>query len=245
MRSALGAIALTVACAGPVGCASPPPPPAVQPVTQIEWTVARARLVALRAHAPRAPWAERVRVSAFDPRTRRHFQGRGALAVDPGRAARMILLGPGGATAMDLWVTPSSFRFAVPALARVMRGGTDPRASKGLPVDMLRWWFLSPLEGRLLYARASSRETSWVLRAGEATVTVRTDGQRFAALRRANGRAESIEWLGRGLEPRTGTRGVYRDATGLEVEVVVEEVMTDPPEADAFVDPDRAEVAAR
>ena len=65
----------------------------------------------------------------------------------------MILVGPGGTTALDVWVTKDRFRFAVPAIKLEKRGGVDPAEAKGLPIGMLRWWFLSPLAGRLL-ARA-------------------------------------------------------------------------------------------
>jgi hypothetical protein len=208
-------------------------------VTQYEWSIARDRLARLRRGRPEKPYVERVRLSIGDPRTGRQYQARGAVAVSPGRAARMILIGPGGTTALDVWVTKDRFRFAVPALKLEKRGGTDPTAAKGLPIGMLRWWFLSPLAGRLLLARSSPAESAWILRDGAATVTVRSDGERFVALRREGETLEGIEWVSRGLVPQTGEHGRYLDGRfGLRVDVVVEELLPTEPDPDAFADPD-------
>ena len=220
------------------GCA-----PAARPaslasqVTQAEWTRARARLASARAEIPRRPYAERVRVAMTEPRTGRQLVARGALAVRPGAAARMLLLGPGGTTAVDLWVTPDRFRVAVPAANLVRRGGTDAGEARGLPVGMLRWWFLAPLSGRLLAARAAERESSFWLRDREATVMVRTDGARFVALRTEAGRSESLEWRGARAAGTVG-HAVYVDGQrGLRVEVLVEEVMGEEPDPAAFDEP--------
>jgi hypothetical protein len=211
----------------------------VPDVTQYEWTIARDRLARLRRGQPDHPYVERVRLSINDPRTGRQYQARGAVAVSPGRAARMILVGPGGTTALDVWVTKDRFRFAVPAIKLEKRGGTDPAEARGLPIGMLRWWFLSPLNGRLLLARSSQAESAWILKDGRATVTVRTDGRRFVALRREGETLEGIEWLSRGLVPQAGEHGRYVEGRfGLRVEVVVEEVLTTEPDPDAFSDPD-------
>jgi hypothetical protein len=180
-----------------------------------------------------------VQIAITEPRTGKVFSGRGAVAVSPGRAARMMLVGPGGTTALDVWVTPERFRFSVPALALLRRGGAAPSDAEGLPIGMLRWWFLAPLSGRLLLARASSDESAWLLRDGAATVTLRTDGRRFVAVRRAGEVVEAIEWSSRGLVPQPGERGRYLEgARGLEVEVLVEDVADDEPSPEAFTDPD-------
>jgi hypothetical protein len=208
-------------------------------VSQYEWSIALDRLARIRRNRPDKPYVERVRLSIGDPRTGRQYQARGAVAVSPGRAARMILIGPGGTTALDVWVTKDRFRFAVPALKLEKRGGTDPASAKGLPIGMLRWWFLSPLAGRLLLARSTPAESAWILRDGAATVTVRSDGQRFVALRREGETLEGIDWVSRGLVPQAGEHGRYLDGRfGLRVDVVVEEVLTTEPDPDAFTDPD-------
>ena len=208
-------------------------------VTAYEWAVARDRLARLRQAQPERPYVERVRLAIGDPRTGKRYEARGAVAINPGRAARMMLVGPGGTTALDVWVTKDRFRFAVPALKLEKRGGTDPAAAKGLPIGMLRWWFLSPLAGRLLLARSTPGESAWVLRDGAATVTVRSDGQRFVALRREGETLEGIDWTSRGLVPQAGEHGRYLDGRfGLRVDVVVEEVLTTEPDPDAFTDPD-------
>ncbi len=208
-------------------------------VTQYEWNVARDRLARLRRGRPDKPYVERVRLAISDPRTGRQYQARGAVAVSPGKAARMILVGPGGTTALDVWVTKERFRFAVPAIKLEKRGGVDPAEAKGLPIGMLRWWFLSPLAGRLLLARSTKEESAWILRDGPATVTVRSDGKRFVALRREGETLEGIEWVSTGLVPQTGEHGRYIEGRfGLRVEVLVEELLATEPDADAFADPD-------
>jgi hypothetical protein len=208
-------------------------------VSQQEWTVSRQRLAQVRAEQPERPYAERVRLSIHDPRTGKKYEARGAVAVSPEHAARMMLVGPGGTTALDVWVTRDRFRFAVPAIHLEKRGGSDPSDANGLPIGMLRWWFLSPLAGRLLVARSSEAESAWLLRDGGAIVRVRTDGRHFVAVRREADRVEGIEWLGRGLSPRAGARGRYVEGRyGLRVDVVVEEVMDREPDPAAFLDPD-------
>ncbi|AKV01772.1 hypothetical protein AKJ09_08435 [Labilithrix luteola] len=208
-------------------------------VSQEEWTVSRERLARLREHQPKRPYVERVRLSIVEPHTRTRYEARGAVAVDPGRAARMIMVGPAGTTALDLWVTKERFRFAVPGIKLEKRGGTDPNEMRGLPVGFLRWWFLSPLGGRLLMGRSTPGESAWVLKDGPAIVTVRTDGQHFFALRREGERLEGIEWLGRLLVPSAGSRGHYIEGRlGLRVDIVVEEVLDTAPDPAAFEDPD-------
>lgn len=215
-------------------------------VSQDEWALSRERLASVRAAQPERPYVERVRLSIFDPRTRKRYEARGAVAVSPDRAARMILIGPAGTTALDVWVTKDQFRFSVPALHYEKRGGSDPDEAVGLPVGMLRWWFLSPLGGRLLLGRSTASETAWLLRDGDATMTVRTDGMNFVAIRRAGGYLEGIEWRGRGVSPEAGARGLYLEGKfGLRVEVFVEEILPDAPEAGAFEDPTRVEDKGR
>jgi hypothetical protein len=68
---------------------------------------------------------------------------------------------------------------------------------------------------------------------------MRTDGERFVALRRESGRLEGLEWTGRGLGPHAGARGRYIEGEwGMRVEVFVEELLPDEPDPAAFFDPD-------
>lgn len=211
----------------------------VPEVTPYEWSIARDRLARLRRAQPEHAYVERVRLAITDPRSGKRYEARGAVAISPGRAARMILVGPGGTTALDVWVTKDRFRFSVPAISLQKRGGTDPAEARGLPIGMLRWWFLSPLAGRILLARSTPSESSWILRDGRATVTLRSDGKRFIALRREGEGLEAIEWVARGLVPQSGAHGQYIEGRfGLRVEVVVEEVLSTEPDPEAFADPD-------
>jgi hypothetical protein len=167
---------------------------------------------------------------------------RGAIAVSPARALRVILLGPGGATALDGWVTPAAWRLEVPALSRVLRGG---REAKGTPVGFFRWWFLAPMTGELLTADVRAGEDDYLLLADGASVRARvttTGGRMTIGARRVSGaHRESVTWSGRSLAPSAGDRAVYVDETsGLRVEVQVEAVEPDAPSPDAFVDPDEA-----
>jgi hypothetical protein len=236
-----------------LGCRPAPPPRgaytivggdphvrAEQPdVSQAEWTLSRERLARLRTEQPQRPYVERVRIAFGDPRTGRVYEARGAVAVSPNSAARLFLIGPGGTTVLDVWVTKDRFRFAIPSINLEKRGGTDPTDAPGMPIGLLRWWFLSPLGGKLVLARSSKSEAAFLLRDGDATVTVRTDGQRFVAIRREQGRIEGIEWAGRALVPRAGARGRYIDGYwGVRVDVVIEEVLDNEPDPAAFFDPD-------
>jgi hypothetical protein len=213
--------------------------PPVPDIGQAEWTLSRERLARMRHELPRRPYVERVQLGIVDPRTGKLYQARGAVAISPDHAARMVLIGPGGTTAMDVWVTRDRYRLQVPALHIDKRGGADLSEAQGLPIGLLRWWFLSPLGGKLVLARSSKQEAVFVLRDRDATVTIRTDGERFVAIRREHAKLDGLEWVGRGLAPRAGARGRYIDGDwGMRVHVVVEEVLPDEPDPAAFFDPD-------
>jgi hypothetical protein len=250
---ARGFVMLGLVGAGTMGCTPTPPPRAaysvingdprhetsVPDVSQAEWTVSRERLARIRAEVPVRPYVERVQIGVIDPRSGKRYQARGAVAISPERAARLVLLGPGGTTALDVWVTRDRFRLAIPSIKLEMRGGSDLSEARGLPIGFLRWWFLAPLDGELLLARSNNHESAFLLRDGPATVTVRTNGERFIAVRRENGRLDGLEWSGRGLVPRAGARGQYVDGVwGVRVQVVVEEVLQEEPDPAAFFDPD-------
>ncbi len=242
-RAPLAAIAAAslaaVACAGP--------PLALRPaLTADEWARRRESFASFRAALePAIPYAARIRAELREPRTRHAFQARGAVAVDPGRALRMILLGPGGATALDAWVTRERWRFAVPPLDLVRRGGADSTAERGLPVGFFRWWFLSPLEGVLLARDEGDSPFFAVVRDGGATMEVfgAAEGHRacVAAVRRRGAMHESL-WSCTvlGSPPREGDRASYAELdTGLHVDIYVEGP-AGAPDREAFADPDGA-----
>jgi hypothetical protein len=236
--------ALALAGCGHASADAPAPEP-----SQVVWTTARARLTALRASESSRPYAVVLRVAFREPGSGKVVQARGALAVRPHDAMRMILVGPGGATALDLWVTKERWRFVVPALDYKRSGGAGGEDSRGLPVSFFRWWFLAPLDGRLLSAAGDERHPTFLLRTQESTILVRDlsgadDGAHLVALRREairEGRAlvEALEWVGEDLSPHPGDRGRYvQSPTGLEVEVLVEALADSEPDPTAFDDPD-------
>ncbi|MGO8992537.1 MAG: hypothetical protein ACLQVI_04370 [Polyangiaceae bacterium] len=211
-----------------------------------EWTRLRERLAITRDAAPEHPYTERIVVAMREPRTGKVFQARGAVAVDPGKALRMILIGPGGMTALDAWVTDEHFRVLVPPISLERRGGADPESARGLPVGFFRWWLLHPLEGRLLAAWNRDEGPLYLLRHGDETVLLKeahvahTGRQRVMAARREDGDVERLDWTGRSpTTPHAGDKARYIDgASGLEVEVLVEGLGEQQPDPDAFLDPD-------
>jgi len=218
-----------LALAACVACASLPP--AAPVTTQAEWDAARARLERLRASLPRAPYTQPVTVDFFEPRSRRHFDGRGAVGVDPGRAMRMILVGPAGEPALDVWVTRDAWRLSVPPIHLLRRGGRE--APRGTPIGFFRSWFVEPLAGRLL---ALDPGGDLVVRDPfGGTLHVAADSLDEGRVRRRHGtRTESFAF--------TRSHAKYvDDATGLSVEVTLGPVQREPPDPQAFVDPGAAE----
>src|SRR5690606_36045606 len=148
MRRA-GLLVAFAAMLGATSCAATAPIAArsAEAPTLVQWREARRKLAAL-AQAARGEGARTMRLalSLREPLTGRTLERRGALAIAPPDALRMILLGPGGTTPLDLWVRGEAFRFAVPAIDLSKRGdATTPRAEmRGLPVDFLRSWLLRP-----------------------------------------------------------------------------------------------------
>lgn len=236
MKSLVAAASLCVAA-----CASTPAVPPLDP-SQAEWTEARRRLAELRASPPH-PYVEQIRIAMREPRSRRIVVARGAVAVRPGDAMRMILLGPGGTTALDAWVTRDHWRFVVPALELRKRGDLNPPAEQGLPIAFFRWWFLAPFGGRLLDARVSDDSTLFILRDGASTVTLREvrkgSERRVFGLRREWDVVERIEWVGEAGGPHVGDHAQYLHApSGFAVEVLVDAMGTSEPDPAAFLDPD-------
>jgi hypothetical protein len=243
-------LANALLCLLATACASRSPPPAFGTPTQAEWTLARQRLLGLRAAQPQRPFVENVRVVLHEPRSGRTFEARGAVAVDPHKAMRMILVGPGGATALDAWTTPERWRVAIPALGQVRRGrGPDD----ALPIGFFRWWFLAPFDGRLLTARAKPGSTILVLRQGSATITMLQEEERGRdaeqvqaglASRREGKSLDRLAWLGHHSYPGPGDSALYEQpSTGLHIQVEVESVSEDAPDPEAFEDPDRSSPA--
>ena len=153
----------------------------------------------------------------------------------------MILVGVGGATLLDAWVTPRRWRVAVPLLGVVRRGG-EP-APRDLPIAFLRWWFFTPLDGQLLAATFEGDGPMWLLRDGDAVVALRAGtcdrGRRLAASRRQRGRAETVDECRSAPGPTAGDRVRYQEGTaGLAIDLVLDAVSPDPPPSEAFADPD-------
>jgi hypothetical protein len=175
-----------------------------------------------------------------EPRSGRTVDGRGAMAVSPGRAVRMILVGPAGSTMLDAWASADRWRVTVPALELSRRGGAEEPAD--LPVGFLRWWFLSPLGGSLMAARSTPGEELWLLRSPGGVVELReracARGDLLDATRRIAGRAEQVRECRSRDGLRAGDTAEYADqSTGLRVQVEVESVSERGPDDDAFVEP--------
>jgi len=114
---------------------------------------AKQRILALRA-AVGGDRTDTISLELDAPYLPSRVKARGAMAVRVPDRLRMIMLGPGGTTAMDLWMKGDSFRFSIPALGRELAGDASTPAEKkrGLPVDFLRAFVLDPLGGRVLAA---------------------------------------------------------------------------------------------
>lgn len=229
-------------------------------VSQADWTRDRARLEGMRRGLPSEPYVQVIRVRLREPTTGKVLEGRGAVAVDPKRAMRLVLVGPGGSTALDVWLTREAWRFAIPAIDMVRRGeakepkgksesasGDDDDETRGLPIGFFRWWFLEPLDGRLLATVPDPHGgRGFILREDAATVTLwqapppRGSARRhYVAVRREAQDVDRLEWLALGMQPRPGDRALYvQRATGLKVEIVVEALSPAPPDPEAFMDPD-------
>jgi hypothetical protein len=232
MRLALGVLFVaSIGCHAPAAEALP---------SQAEWLAARSTLESLRAGEPTTPFGAMVHVVLHDARSGRAFAARGAVVVDPHRALRMVLIGPAGATALDVWATADRWRFEVPAAHVLRRGGREDDPT--VPVGFFRWWFLGAVDGRLLTSVTQSEGTRLVLRSEQSTIdlTARRSrtGLTLAATRRAAGAVDHIELRGLALAPSAGDRVTYdREESGVHVEVSVESRLEAPDPA-AFLDPD-------
>lgn len=211
--------------------------------TIAEWRRGLDRLAELR-RAAAASRTERIALELLEPRSGRRLTARGAVAIAPPRALRMILLGPGGTTALDLWMDGGRYRFTVPAISLHRRGDlAAPRAERrGLPVDFLGWWLLRPAGGTLLwYARERDGER-FVLRDGGAIVELTAFADGRVAARRTT-------WAGGArLDDETlSASGIgcaevryHQGSTGLDVTVRCEGETAGEPPPRALADPDAA-----
>ena len=205
-----------------------------------EWRQARAELARLRAsYRPGKPYTMNLALELTEPRTGQRIRARGAVAVAPSRQGlRMIMLGPGGTTALDLWLCQDRFRFVLPAVELTKRGdrSTARAELRGMPVDFLRWWLLRPLEGQLLCAAQSDAGARFVLRDGDAVVDVLSRAHGGLELERRSGQdREQVVTDG----PGCGTVRYRQASMGIDISVSCEKLDLDraPPVA-AFADPD-------
>ncbi len=228
-----------VACAGllvQVACSAAVPAPP-RAASQSDWDGARNKLESARARAGAQPYVDRVRVAFRAPGTAT-IGGRGAVAVSPGAAMRLIVVGPAGVTALDLWVTPNRWRLSIPAIGLLQRGEQSAPAS--MPVGFFRAWLVRPFIGRLLTIVGDEL----VLAEGGAIerISGAIEEGRGRMVRREGTSIEQIEMLAPsgadGAEGRVRYRAL---STGLEVDVWVEGRSTAPPDVAAFADPDLPE----
>jgi hypothetical protein len=194
-----------------------------------------------RGGRSQAPWKGVVEVTLRDPRRARVIDGRGGMAVSAGRAVRLILLGPGGMTMFDAWVTPGRWRVAVPAASLVRRGAADD--PDDLPVAFLRWWFFTPLAGTVVATRSTSAGAEWLLDEHGAVIDlvsgVCPGGRLLRATRRAPKHEEVVEECRSGAAPAAGDAVHYADlSSGMRVDLVLESIDEAPPDAEALSDPD-------
>jgi hypothetical protein len=147
---------------------------------------------------------QELSIAIVDLASGKGFEGRGVVLVKPREALRMVLLGPGGTTAMDVWIVAGRFRVAIPALDRVVRGdASTPRETmRGLPVDLLWRWLVDPFGGTVVTARKTEGGgTLAFLKRGKTSFEVRARGgdgtegwffERGKLIGYAHGRDEAI-----------------------------------------------------
>jgi hypothetical protein len=144
---------------------------------------ARAWIASVRAEAARAR-TETVRVVAQGDAESTLWSARGAVAVGPPERLRMILVGPGGGTAVDLWSGPDRERVRAPTLDHAP-DAVRARALAVLPVPLLRWWLLAPLTGELAWAeRRPGRLAILLTEPGRTTTVELHDDGRVTLVRR-------------------------------------------------------------
>ena len=224
-------------------------PPAWQNPDPATWRALRLALEHRQEALPAHPWAAGIDVTMRDPRSGRSVDGRGAIAVAPGRALRMILVGAAGATILDAWVTPNRWRIAVPPAGVLRRGATTEHAKEDveepndLPVGFLRWLFFRPLAGQLFGGSFAPGGVLFLLRDADAVLEVRLGtcarGERTTTTRRARGRTERLDECRASRDVSPGDWVRYEDQrSGLAVDLTIESISAGSPEEGAFRDPD-------
>ncbi len=244
LAAALGLIvALSVGCRPDPASMAATLPPGREGL--LAWRAAHAEVAELRESLrPRAAYTMNVALTLDQPHLAKRIRARGAVAVRPPDALRMILLGPGGTTALDLWICGDEFRFEVAAIDLLRRGdaATPSAELRGLPVDFLRWWFLRPLAGRLLaFVDEPQAGRRYLLGGGDQVVELRGArpgaglvGQPLTVLRRSIHDEETLLIDG----ALCGTVQYRQRSTGIDLEVQCEKLNVAPPPPRAFVDPD-------
>jgi hypothetical protein len=238
------ALAVTAIATSLLACA----PPATAPQRTFsldEWRTMRKRLDDQRDKLPGAR-TDRITLELTEPQSGRVLRARGAVAIDPPRALRMILLGPGGSTALDLWIEGERYRFAVPAIDLVKRGSLrGPREERrGLPVDFLAWWLLRPLDGDLQWYASADR---FLLADRGAMIDLaigdHVEATRASLFASAGGpprvERETVEAQGFGCSPNQRVTRYRQASTGLDVRVACEGSTPGAPPARALADPDQ------
>lgn len=212
------------------------------PPARAELADVHARLDAVRAEL--GPRTEEVRMVLEAPLLPGDIRARGAVAAVPGRALRMIVVGPGGSTAADLWMDAESHRIALPARDEVVRGARG-EAAPFVPVDLLRAWFLEPLAGEVLDARVDGGGAWALLRTRDALVEVTLPADGSVALERRRRGApgthhgeDDVERIRAASGARCGTVTYERPRTGVRATITCEARRGDVAER-ALVDPDR------
>jgi hypothetical protein len=232
-----------IALAAMLSACTRPLPVVLEPPTTAAWQKARDALARLReSYRRQSSYRMNMTVVLEQKAFEQHVRGRGALAVRPRQgdapgALRMIVLGPAGTTAMDLWICGDAFRFAIPAVDLVRRGDATTPATelRGLPVRFLRWWFLDPLAGDLLSYDEPAGVPRWLLREGDSVIEVtRPTSASLRVRRRGAGEDETLATDGATLCNRVSYE---QRTTGVALEVVCESTAASVPRK-AFVDPD-------
>ncbi len=159
----------SVACSTSIGCSG---------ATSTPWTpvhLSRAQragegridVASLPAwtRTPTGEYRQELSVAITEGVSGKGFEGRGAIAVRPGKALRMVLLGPGGTTAMDVWIAGNAYRVSIPAMDKVMRGDVRKREEvpRGLPIALFHRWILAPFVGNDITAYAGRLEADGTL----------------------------------------------------------------------------------
>jgi hypothetical protein len=185
------------------------------------WREAQRELAALQSDFAPTAGTLRVRVRMTATGHDVVMSGRGAIAQRPPNDLRMVLLGPGGMTALDLLVRGDQWRFAIPARDQLWTSEQTSKPPRGLPVSFLRWWLLQPLSGRLLSAHQGPGGTVFVLREGDATVRVQHRGDGLRMDRKSPSGTERMEVSGTGC-----SHAVYEHVEGrIRVAVQCEEAV--------------------